>query len=210
MATPQLGCHPKYILVTQKRPPNRPIHFYIQNYRIKHCHNHIPDSIATGQQGYYTSIHKNTGWFQKKVLNAISVTAPTGVVANRPIYTARYNPNEDDGVGNVVYAVSLLQNSWEEPTRQTDFSIRGLPLWMAFYGYYSYLKLISRDKAFEEHYIFVVKCKAIKPITQPTAQSYYPFIDRPFIDSTLPYEVILISPNTKNFGNPKATVSTLT
>nr|UHK05344.1 MAG: ORF1 [Torque teno midi virus] len=164
---------------------------------------------GTGEQAYYKSINKTTGWFQKKVLNAISVQGPTGVVANRPVYTARYNPNEDDGVGNVVYAVSLLQNSWEEPTRQTDYSIRGLPLWMAFYGYYSYLKLITRDKAFDEHYIFVVKSKAIRPITQPTAQSYYPFIDRPFIDSTLPYEEYL-SAQIEKFWYPKALFQQLT
>ena len=58
--------------------------------------------------------------------------------ANRPVYAARYNPNEDDGSGNEVYVVSLLQNSWAAPITQHDMVIRGLPLYMAFYGYYSY------------------------------------------------------------------------
>ncbi|UJO02052.1 ORF1 [Anelloviridae sp.] len=155
------------------------------------------------KDGYYQSINKNTGWFQKKILNAYKMKRDNQEVANRPIYTARYNPNEDDGYGNVIYAVSLLQSSWAEPTTQQDYVIRGLPLWMGFYGFYSFLKLITKDKAFDEHYMFIVKCRAIRPISQPTPQSYYPFIDRSFIDSTLPYDEY-ISANIEKFWYPKA------
>nr|UHK05323.1 MAG: ORF1 [Torque teno midi virus] len=153
--------------------------------------------------GYYESINKNTGWFQKKILNAYKMKRDGVQVANRPIYTARYNPNEDDGYGNVVYAVSLLQSSWAEPVTQHDYVIRGLPLWMAFHGFYSFLKLITKDKAFDEHYMFIVKCRAIRPISQPTPQSYFPFIDRTFIDSTLPYDEY-ISANIEKLWYPKA------
>nr|UHK05346.1 MAG: ORF1 [Torque teno midi virus] len=158
---------------------------------------------TTNRAGYYQSINKNTGWFQKAILNAYKMKRNGTEVANRPIYTARYNPNEDDGQGNVIYAVSLLQSSWAEPVTQHDYVIRGVPLWMGFYGFYSFLKLITKDKAFDEHYMFIVKSTSIRPITQPTAQNYYPFLDREFIDSTLPYDEY-ISANIEKFWYPKA------
>nr|UHK04193.1 MAG: ORF1 [Torque teno midi virus] len=154
-------------------------------------------------EGYYKSINKKTGWFQPLVLNAFEMKLRSSTQANRPVYAARYNPNEDDGSGNEVYVVSLLQNSWAAPITQHDMVIRGLPLYMAFYGYYSYLKLTTRDKDFDQYYMFVVKSNAIQPISQPTKQEYYPFLDKPFIDGTLPYEEYL-SENIEKFWYPMA------
>lgn len=164
---------------------------------------------GSGTDAYYKSINKDTGWFQKLVLNAYEVYENSTLKANRPIYTARYNPNEDTGVGNEIYAVSLLSSSWDPPTVQTEYYIRGVPLWMGFYGFYSYLKLITRDKNFDQHYMFVVKCSAIHPITTVSTQRIFPFIDRPFIDGTLPYEEYL-STQIEKFWYPKAAFQQLT
>ena len=170
----------------------------------------LPDPKWTkDQQSYYKSINKNTGWFQKKVLNAYKMQQGQTEVADRPIYTARYNPNEDTGRGNEVYAVSLLSSSWDAPTIQDDYVIRGVPLPMAFYGFYSFLKLITRDKNFDQHYMFVVKCDAIHPVGSPTTQRLFPFVDRSFIDSTLPYEEYL-STQIETFWYPKAEYQQLT
>nr|UHK05419.1 MAG: ORF1 [Torque teno midi virus] len=166
---------------------------------------HWPHSI----DGYYKSINKNTGWFQKKVLNAYKITVNQTAIGNRPIYTGRYNPNEDTGRGNEVYAISILSNDWNAPTIQDDYVIRGVPLPMAFYGFYSFLKLITRDKSFDQHYMFVVKCDAIHPIGAPTTQRIFPFIDRTFIDSTLPYEEYL-SEQIEKFWYPQAKYQQLT
>ncbi len=92
---------------------------------------------------YQMSISREYGWWSKPVLNAYKVTVngDTQQVANRPIYTARYNPNEDTGDGNIIYAVSLLQSKWTPPETQTDLVIAGQPLWMGLYGLYSFFKL---------------------------------------------------------------------
>nr|UHK04210.1 MAG: ORF1 [Torque teno midi virus] len=170
----------------------------------------LPDPSWQPTQDHYTaSINKNTGWFQKLVLNAYEVKENNTKVANRPIYTARYNPNEDTGQGNEIWAVSLFSNSWDPPTIQTEYYIRGVPLWMGFYGFYSYLKLITRDKSFDQHYMFVCKCPAIHPIGNVTTQRIFPFIDRPFIDGTLPYEEYL-SQTIENAWYPKAEFQQLT
>nr|UHK05315.1 MAG: ORF1 [Torque teno midi virus] len=161
------------------------------------------DWSREGEKAYYASINKDTGWFQKKVLNAYKVDKNQQTVANRPILTARYNPNEDTGQGNEVYALSILQSKWSPPLTQDDYVIRGVPLYLAFFGFYSFLKLITKDKAFDQHYMFVVKCSAIHPIGQPSAQSYFPFLDREFIDGVLPYEEY-ISENIKKLWYPKA------
>nr|UHK05314.1 MAG: ORF1 [Torque teno midi virus] len=144
----------------------------------------------TGQKGYYTSIHRDTGWWQKAVLNSYKYSIDGTQYANKIIYTARYNPNVDTGEGNYVYAVSLLQSQYTPPRYQTDYVITGQPLWMAFYGFYSFLQQITKDKAFDIHYMFIVQSKAIHPITTST-QTIFPFIDWDFINGVLPWEEYL-------------------
>ena len=157
-----------------------------------------------GAEQYYESIHKDTGWFRKEIMNCTGIKKDSQArTANRAIYVARYNPNEDTGQGNLVYAVSILQKSWQEPITQHDFVIAGQPLWMAFHGFYSFLKLASHDKVFDTNYMFIVRCPAIRPVSQPTAQSYYPFIDKYFIDGTLPFDEY-VSENIKQFWYPQA------
>nr|UHK06867.1 MAG: ORF1 [Torque teno midi virus] len=162
----------------------------------------MSDASWQGQAGYNKSIHRDTGWWQKAILNSTSVEIDSQQYANKVIYTARYNPNEDTGEGNYVYAVSLLQSQYTPPRYQTDYVITGQPLWMAFYGFYSYLQQITKDKAFDIHYMFVVQSKAIHPITVST-QTIYPFIDWDFINGTLPWEEYL-SDSIKKLWYPQA------
>nr|UHK05375.1 MAG: ORF1 [Torque teno midi virus] len=157
---------------------------------------------------YATSISRDNGWWQKAILNAISIQRDGVAVANKPIYTARYNPNMDTGEGNIVYAVSILQSKWTPPTYQTEYEIVGQPLWMAFFGFFSFLKHISRDKAFDLHYMFVIKSPAIIPVTV-TKQDFYAFVDWDFINGQLPYEEY-ISDKVKAAWYPKATFQTVT
>nr|UHK05398.1 MAG: ORF1 [Torque teno midi virus] len=159
--------------------------------------------------GYYQSISWEKGWFQQKILNASEVKLNGTTHASLPLLTARYNPNVDTGDGNIVYAISVLQHSYNPPTTQSDYVIRGQPLWMAFFGFWSWIKYASKDKAFYEHYMFVVQSPAIKPISQNTAQKIYTFIDPAFIAGKLPFDEYLDA-NMKKLWYPRATFQTQT
>nr|UHK05406.1 MAG: ORF1 [Torque teno midi virus] len=164
---------------------------------------------TTGEAGYYSSIHRDTGWFQPKVLSAASVEVGTEKVATTPLLTARYNPNMDTGIGNSVYAISVLTNSYRPPITQQDYKISGMPLWMAFFGFWSFLKYTSKDKGFMDHYMFIVESPAIRPISQTSKQTIYPFVDPAFLGGKLPFDEYM-SANIKKFWYPNATHQTQT
>lgn len=157
---------------------------------------------------YETSISRDYGWWQKGILNAFEMSRDGATVTNRPVYLARYNPNMDTGDGNIVYAISILQSKWTPPVTQTEYSIQGQPLWMAFFGFFSFLKHISKDRAFDLHYMFVIKSPAIIPVTV-TKQDFYAFVDWDFINGQLPWEEFL-SEKIKATWYPKATFQTTT
>nr|UHK04569.1 MAG: ORF1 [Torque teno midi virus] len=159
--------------------------------------------------GYYKSINRNTGWWQPTILQCRDLLVDGKPNASYPVFTARYNPNEDKGPGNEVYLVSILQSSWKPPQVNPDFVIRGQPLWMAFYGFYSFLKKQTHDKLFYDHYIFVVKCPAIKPTLQTSQQTIFPLIDPAFWQGKLPFDE-QITQQIETFWYPKASFQTQT
>ncbi len=57
-----------------------------------------------------------------------------------PISVARYNPELDDGKGNEVWLTSIFGGHYDKPSLTPDALIVGLPLWQAFWGYWSYLQ----------------------------------------------------------------------
>lgn len=163
--------------------------------------------IITKELTYDKSIAKDTGWFGPNVLNASDVKLNNVQYGTLPLYAARYNPFEDTGDGNIVYAVSVLQHNWGPPTTQSDLVIRGQPIWMALYGLWSWLKYATKDKAFYEHYMIVVVSEAIRPISQTTAQKRYAFLDPSFVKGILPWDEYL-SENIKLKWFPKALFQT--
>lgn len=162
----------------------------------------------TGSQQYYQSISWEKGWFQQKVLQTRLVKVNDQPYADLPINTARYNPNEDTGIGNSVYIISVLTNSYKPPLSSHNYIIQGMPLWMALFGFWSYIKKTG-DKGFEEHYMFVVESPAIHPISQTSQQRIYPFVDIDFIQGKLPFDEYL-SANEKKLWYPKARHQTVT
>nr|UHS18341.1 MAG: hypothetical protein [Gammatorquevirus sp.] len=193
-----LGTHTTYTFYTKKAgggadivttlPPNEVKSPYINKYQM--------------------SISREYGWWSKQVLNAYKFDKGSQKYANRPVYTARYNPNVDSGDGNLVYAVSLLQSKWTPPTIQTDLMIAGQPLWMALHGLYSFLKYTLKDNNFEEHYAIVIKSPAIIPVTV-AKQDFYCVIDWDFINGVLPWEEY-ITPQISAAWYPKARFQTTT
>jgi len=168
----------------------------------------------SGKEGYYQSINRDGGWFDPRVLNAVKYSAtstepPGPGYAQKPIWTARYNPNQDKGLGNKVYVISVLGHDYRPPTTQHNWVITDIPIWLALWGMWNYLQYETKDKAFFTHMMFVLQSDAIKPITQAGKTNYYPFIDLSFISGNMPYEEYL-DENAKKLWYPTAMKQTET
>lgn len=144
------------------------------------------------QKGYYESINWKGGWFDPRLLNAFEIHGRTGQAQGAlPVAVGRYNPNEDTGEGNSVYLIALTKPDYKEPTTTPNYIIRGLPLWMAFYGFRNFIQYTSRDKSIMKSHMFIVKCPAIKRLSTTSEQTYYPLLDSEFIAGKLPFDEYL-------------------
>nr|UHK05396.1 MAG: ORF1 [Torque teno midi virus] len=164
-----------------------------------------------GQEQYYESINYDTGWFQSKFLSSYKIkkAASQQEYAHLPIGVARYNPDQDTGQGNEVWLASIFKGHFDKPTVTDDYIIRGLPLWMAFYGYWSYLKYKTKDKGIFTNHMFIVKSPAIKPMQSAITTDYYPILDLEFIQGKWPYEE-QVTQNQKHLWYPTAEHQTVT
>nr|UHK04899.1 MAG: ORF1 [Torque teno midi virus] len=147
------------------------------------------------ETAYYYSIEHDTGWFQQKILSATKVTDGTHEYAHLPVNAARYNPNIDDGKGNKVYLVSITGGSYKEPT-DTDIIFKDIPLWLAFYGFTSYIEK-KKGISFLGLHMFVLESKYIQPQPSAITKQYYPFIDYNFINGNNPYKAYINSTDRK-------------
>ena len=102
-----------------------------------------------------------TGWFCKEMLQCVEVMGHGTIQAIKPWLLGRYNPVKDDGVGNQVYIVSTIADTWNPPSKDTTLLISGLPIWLAVYGLPSYLKTIKPTDDFFNTHICVIKSKYI-------------------------------------------------
>nr|UHK05415.1 MAG: ORF1 [Torque teno midi virus] len=166
-----------------------------------------PNTHDPYKDAYTTSISRDYGWWQKAVLNSIEVYRDNALYSNRCIYPARYNPNTDNGQGNAVYIVSLLQSKWTAPA-DDKLVIVGQPLWMCLYGIYSYFGELLKDKYFNTHYMFVLRSPSIIPISV-SKQDFYPFVDWDFVNGVLPWEEYM-SEKVKAAWYPQATYQVTT
>nr|UHK05334.1 MAG: ORF1 [Torque teno midi virus] len=166
-------------------------------------------TIVVGQyeqrHPYYDSINYTDGWFDTRFLNSYKIQKATGgqEYGHLPLAVARYNPNEDTGEGNEVWLTSIVTGHFNKPTKTPDYLIVGLPLWMAFYGFWNYLEYTTKAKDLFTTHMFVVKCPALKKLSTTVTTDYYPFIDQDFMNGKLPYDEYL-SENAKKYWYPTA------
>nr|UHK06897.1 MAG: ORF1 [Torque teno midi virus] len=185
-----------------------PIYFtYKESNKGDQTFTYNPDTSGVLNK-YLYSVSYDTGLFSKKVLLSYKIKAggsPPGTteIAGTPIITLRYNPHEDDGFGNEVYLTSILNGRYNKPSYSTDLQFNNVPLYIAFYGYYNYLQIYMKTKGLFDSHMFVVKCKAMKPLSQVTSQTYYPILDADFVFGKLPWDEYL-SENIKKFWYPTA------
>nr|UHK04217.1 MAG: ORF1 [Torque teno midi virus] len=154
---------------------------------------------------YYASINYDLGWFDTRFLNSYKIQKKGSQqeYGHLPLAAARYNPNEDTGEGNEVWLTSVVAGHFNKPTKTPDFLIVGLPLWMAFYGFWNYLQYTTKAKDLFTTHMFVVRSPAIKKLSTTVTQDYYPFVDQDFMNGKLPYDEYL-SANEKTKWYPTA------
>nr|UGV35948.1 MAG: ORF1 [TTV-like mini virus] len=73
----------------------------------------------------------------------------------------RYNPNHDQGTGNVAFWVknnSVTSNKWEEP-KDPALKIQDFPLWLLLWGWADYTRHITHLRNIDEDYILVVRSR---------------------------------------------------
>nr|UHM26635.1 MAG: ORF1 [Torque teno midi virus] len=140
---------------------------------------------------YYASIEYDTGWFCKQILSAAAIskeknwTSRTGV---NPTNTCRYNPNIDDGKGNLVYLKNTLVASWDAPKTDSILIVKDLPLWLSLYGWLSYVILQKKVKDFFDTYVVVIKSKALFLSSQPLENELVIPLDSDFLQGKWPFE----------------------
>lgn len=140
----------------------------------------IPTTGSTSSgYTYNDSISYDKGWFNKGVLNAFEVTKDNVKQANLPCGVARYNVALDHGKGNKIWLAPITNGHYNVP-RDEDLIVENIPLWLAFYGYTSYLWQKKHDASYFKAYMIVLQSQAIKTLQTVTPPTYYPIIDRNF------------------------------
>nr|UHK04934.1 MAG: ORF1 [Torque teno midi virus] len=141
---------------------------------------YTPDfSQGTGEHDpYYKSINLDGGWFSPKVLQATRYTYSGEEKAPLPLNAARYNPAEDDGVGNEIWLSSITSHTYQKP-RDPVLIFDNTPLWLAFWGFTNYIQRL-KDKSLFTLSMFVIKSPYIKPGPTAQTQAFFPFVDYNF------------------------------
>lgn len=144
---------------------------------------------------YVNSIAYSTGWFAKNLLSAVAIssqlenkkTAWSMRVGLTPCNTVRYNPTEDTGKGNIVWLKSTLNTTWEKP-RDPKLYMRDMPLWLAVWGWLSFIQLHNKDKAYFETYIVCMESPALKISSRPVSNTIVVPLDQEFVNGKWPFD----------------------
>nr|UHK04904.1 MAG: ORF1 [Torque teno midi virus] len=144
-----------------------------------------------GEKQYYKSISYEDGWFSKKILTATQVTNHGTTYGHLPVSACRYNPTEDNGVGNMVYLTSILTGFFDKPSEK-DLVYQNAPLWLIFHGYYSFIKQI-KDSSFMSLHMFIIKSPYLKPSPSAITKDYFPIVDLNFTIGLNPYKAYISS-----------------
>nr|UHM26382.1 MAG: ORF1 [Torque teno midi virus] len=155
---------------------------------------------------YLTSVNYSTGWFNKGVLNAYSITEneasdTPSIMAITPVSVGRYNPQADTGEGNELWAVSSLTEHYDHPATDKTLIFKGYPLWLMFYGFKNYIEQEKGDPRFLDSYFFVFRCPSMQILQSVVKQDYFPFIDQSFLNGNMPFDEYL-DENKKKFWFP--------
>nr|UGV36974.1 MAG: ORF1 [TTV-like mini virus]UGV37327.1 MAG: ORF1 [TTV-like mini virus]UGV38692.1 MAG: ORF1 [TTV-like mini virus] len=81
-----------------------------------------------------------------------------GMLTQPLLVDCRYTPNKDTGIGNQVYFLKNTRNeeNWDAPA-QSNLSLTGYPLWLAFWGYADWHKKVHLMQQIDLNYILTFK-----------------------------------------------------
>lgn len=157
----------------------------------------IPEWQRVGDKKaqYYASINIKTGWFSKPILTAFKVTedssASSTAQAYLPLNAARYNPELDNGKGNKVYLVSVVNGYYNQPT-DNDLIYSGAPLWLIFNGFLDYIIKV-KGKGYLLTHMFVIQSDFITPQPSAITKQFFPFVDLNFTIGQNPFKAYISS-----------------
>lgn len=162
-----------------------------------------PLSFKTGNtefqpniQNYYSSINKDTGFFNSRVLLATEVRQNHVLHGERPLALGRYNPEEDKGIGNKVWFTTVVSDSNWAPPSDPDLIIVEEPLYMAFFGFADWIIKAKGKVGYLQQGMFVVQSPYIKRLTG-TTQKAWPILDASFVTGKMPYDETLTDTDKK-------------
>nr|UHK07306.1 MAG: ORF1 [Torque teno midi virus] len=138
-------------------------------------------STKTGQEKYYYSVSRDKGYFCPQVINAykITISGTETHTYSLPLRAARYNPEIDDGNGNFIYLVAVNKGHYDKPN-EDNLVFAGLPLWLMFFGLYSFITKI-KTISFMPLHMFVVKSPYLLPKPTNPNRQFFPIIDYNFL-----------------------------
>nr|UHM26804.1 MAG: ORF1 [Torque teno midi virus] len=147
--------------------------------------------IYTVPTTYPASIDYTTGWFCKQILSAVALSTEANWqshLAVVPTNTCRYNPNTDNGKGNLIYLKSTLTLSWDPPKSDTVLIVKDMPLWLGLYGWLSYVILTKKVQDFFDSYVVVLKSSSLYLSSQPLENELVIPLDTEFTQGKWPFD----------------------
>nr|UHM26745.1 MAG: ORF1 [Torque teno midi virus] len=154
----------------------------------------LKHTVTYTVNSYNDSISYDTGYFSKKVLQAKMVSRdkqPGSGMAEIPLSLCRYNPAIDTGKGNTVWLHSNLTQDYNIPATDKDIVITGLPLWMALFGWLSWVQHVKGVPDFFISYTLCMESPALEIASRGTTVSPVIPIDTTFINGNPPYNQIM-------------------
>nr|UGV39104.1 MAG: ORF1 [TTV-like mini virus] len=101
---------------------------------------------------------KELNWADTTKLNQLG----TFTLLKTPnVFTVRYNPYRDKGIGNIVYVLPITNRAktgWDPP-EDPQLVAKDLPLWTLFWGLADWFKRSEIISSAETHYLFVFQTK---------------------------------------------------
>nr|UHM26480.1 MAG: ORF1 [Torque teno midi virus] len=151
------------------------------------------DSKAYQQQ---TALSIQWGWFNPSFLKSVKLKTPYTPLAYNNIIYGRYNPTKDQGKGNKVYLISTVADHWGPPEHDKMILIEDLPLWLALFGFLSYIKSVKPGNILQSSLVVLVS-DAIYAYNMPGAGKFWAPIDQPFFDGKKPYDQAILDSEKK-------------
>lgn len=147
----------------------------------------IKNANGTEHQISAKGVTYSGGWFQKQILQAYQVKKPGTGTAYQPIYTARYNPSQDTGIGNTVYLCSIHTENYSIPKTDTVLVARNKPLWMLLFGFQDYVVYLKKPAETLKIYFLVIVSDFIEPHAGAAYPKTHVIIDDSFVQGKGPF-----------------------